>query len=201
MEKEPKLTRAEWLDSIPLRGKVFETKSGESITLQTAGALVSVNLKDVRGVRDLSENEKEVLVSSTARITYETIVDPREAQSILSREGVTAAGGLGRFAGGECECSRCSGGECECSRCTSIDLGSRYGRFAGGECECSRCSGGECECSRCASIDLGSRLGRFAGGECECSRCSGGECECSRCIDAGFGSRFGSMGGFRRRIR
>ncbi len=228
MDKDPKLTRAEWIDSIPLRGKVFESKPGESITLKTEGALVTVHAKDIRHVRDISETEKEVFVASTAKITYETVVGPAHAQAILSREGLTAAGALGRFAGGECECSRCSGGECECSRCTGaiasnlgrfaggececsrcIDgpcecsrcasVATNLGRFAGGECECSRCSGGECECSRCTGA-IASNLGRFAGGECECSRCIDGPCECSRCVDASsFGNRF--AGGFRRRIR
>jgi hypothetical protein len=174
MEKKPKLTRAELIDSIPLRGKVLEVKPGDFITLQTPGALVTVHFKDIHQVRDISENEKEILVPLTARITHETTVTPTEARAILSGESLVAAT-VGRFAGGECECSRCSGGECECSRCT----------------ECT-------ECSRCSDLRTG--LGRFAGGECECSRCIDGPCECSRCVDTGFGG-LTKLGGFRRRIR
>jgi hypothetical protein len=177
MEAQSTATKADWLDAIPLKGKVFESKGKEFITLEARGALVTVNQKDVRHSRDAGGGETEIFVAPDARITYETRVSPREASGILSREAMVEIVSAGRFAGGECECSRCSGGECECSRCT----------------------GGECECSRCTS-DVG-RLGRFAGGECECSRCSGGECECSRCIDARFGgTRWMSGGGFRRRI-
>lgn len=109
--------RVERLDAITLRGRVYETKEGESITLESQGSLLTVQTKDIFEARDISKDEKEILVVSNAKIVFETLLNPQEVEGILSRELVVEIGS----AVNRCvECSRCSGGECECSRCVDI---------------------------------------------------------------------------------
>jgi len=150
------LSRLERLDTIVLKGKVIEQKEGQSVTLDAQGALLTIAAKDIKDARDSGPGEKELVVAADAKIIYETIVRPIEAEGILSKDAVVQVVGGLRYSG-ECECSRCTGGECECSRC--VDR-SRI-RYTG-ECECSRCIGGECECSRCANVFSG--FGRALGG-------------------------------------
>jgi len=189
-------SRFDKLDTIMLKGRVVEQQEGQYVTLDAQGAFLTVNAKDIKATRDVpGSTEKELVVASNAKIVYEAVIRPIEADGILSKDAMVAIVGGPRHTG-ECECSRCTGGECECSRCTSVFA--ECSRCSGGgvECsrcssvfaECSRCTGGECECSRCTSV--------FA----ECSRCSGGECECSRCLNAlsGLGRTLGR--GFRRQI-
>jgi len=112
--QEPKINRAERLGSILLKGRIYEVKEGESITLEAQGSLLTIPFKDVKEVRHGSGQEKELLVSSNAKIVYETVLNPIEVEGILSRDLVVEISSLVN----KCvECSRCSGGECECSRC------------------------------------------------------------------------------------
>ena len=152
------LSRIERLDTIVLKGKLVEQKEGQSVTLDAQGALLTIAAKDIRDTRESAPGEKELLVAADAKIIYETIVRPIEAEGILSKDAVVQVIGGLRYSG-ECECSRCVGGECECSRCVDMSRG----RFAG-ECECSRCTGGECECSRCTNAGGLSGFGRILGG-------------------------------------
>lgn len=122
MEKNYPVNKAEMLDSISLKGKVVPCE-GESVTLRTDGALLTVHKRDIRSAKDVSADEQELIVASNAKIIFETLVSPAEAGGILSKEAVVQIVGPVVRASGECECSRCSGGECECSRCTDARFG------------------------------------------------------------------------------
>lgn len=171
--------RFDRLDSILLKGRVYEDKKGEFITLAVQGALLTVRYEDTHDVREISKDESEILVKSNARITYETLLHPQEVEGILSKELVVE---IGRVASEPTECSRCV--PTECSRCSGT--------------ECSRCSGSilrsaPTECSRCVGTECSRCVGT------ECSRCVG--TECSRCVertDSPFGGFEG--GTFRRRL-
>ena len=175
-EKEPRHSartdpgRLDRLDSILLKGRVYEVKEGESITLEAQGALLTVRYEDTNEVREISKDESEILVKSNAKIIYETLLNPQEVEGILSKNLAIEIGSAAREPT-ECsrclpptECSRCSG--TECSRCVGIQIRDL-------PTECSRCVG---ECSRCVG---------------ECSRCVGQ-------ADLPFGG--GEVGTFRRRL-
>lgn len=156
MEKKTSIPKSDRMNSILLKGKIFEHTPGESLVLEADGAILTVNYKDIREVRPTGEEEaiKEVLVAPGAKITFETLLTPTEVSGILSKEAVielVRGSMINRYV----ECSRCSGGECECSRCVEAGLANRC-------VECSRCTGGECECSRCVER-VGNPAERSAG--------------------------------------
>jgi hypothetical protein len=165
-------SRVDRLDSILLKGRVYEVKEGESITLEAHGALLTVRYEDINEVRELSKDESELLVKSNAKIIYETLLNPQEVEGILSKDLMIEIGSAARE---PTECSRCV--PTECSRCAGT--------------ECSRCVGFEnfrsvpTECSRCVGT--------------ECSRCV--DTECSRCLErTNLPSGGGGAGTFRRRL-
>ena len=184
MAIEDTMEKVDRINAITLKGREYEAKEGDLVSLQAKGALLTVRRQDILGSRDTPDGEKEILISRDAKVIYEALLHPEEAESILSQNAAVEL--VGSAARNRCvECSRCTGGECECSRC----IDTRINRCV----ECSRCAGGECECSRC----IDTRINRCV----ECSRCTGGECECSRCTDIriGFEQQFGSNV-FRRRL-
>jgi hypothetical protein len=135
MTNKTEIPHQDRLDSVILTGRVVES-TNETISLEAKGALLTVQLTDVREQRKISEDESVLLVAASAKMIYESLVSPRQADGILSREAVVEY----------VECSRCVGGQCECSRCVGV--------------ECSRCVGGQCECSRCVdSLSIDNPMG------------------------------------------
>lgn len=128
MAKEGPARKAELLHSITLRGRVAYAE-GDSTTLQTDGALLTIKQADIRSSQDAPNGEKEFVVAADAKIVFEALVNPAEAGGILSKEAVVQIVGPALRASGECECSRCTGGECECSRCTNARFGSGLSEF------------------------------------------------------------------------
>lgn len=142
---DTKTSKADRLDSILLRGKVFSS-TDQGITLETGNSLLTLSPKDVREVRKVQDDDsvKELLVAADAKIIFEAVVSPLEVAGILSKEVIV------ELTRGGTECSRCS---TECSRCVGTEC-SRCSTVLSGT-ECSRCT---TECSRCTT---------------ECSRCVG----------------------------
>ena len=197
MPTEKPLGHLEYLDSILLKGKVLESRPNESITLEAQGATLTVRHQDVKRIRDISNDEKELLVSASAKIIYEALLNPAEAEGILSQDMMV------RLTVNQepTECSRCVT-ECsrcvtECSRCATATTGLTVNQVP---TECSRCV---TECSRCATATTGLTVNQEP---TECSRCVT-ECsrcvtECSRCAnDTSFGGLNYQLGNvYRRRI-
>lgn len=131
MPKVDAMSKAELLRSISLKGKVIQSE-GDSVTLHTDGALLTINKSDIRATKELGGDERELRVAADAKIVFETLLTPAEAGGILSKEAVVQIVGSGLRASGECECSRCTGGECECSRCVDARFGNSIRGELGG---------------------------------------------------------------------
>jgi hypothetical protein len=154
---DAKTSKAERLDSILLRGRVFSSND-QGITLETGNSLLTVSPKDVREMRKVQDDDsvKELLVAADAKIIFEAVVSPLEVAGILSKEvSVELTSGGTECSRCSTECSRCS---TECSRCATITTGTECSRCT---TECSRCT---TECSRCVAqfdTSIGGGLSAF----------------------------------------
>lgn len=144
-------TNFDMVGAITLTGCEVATGEADILMLEMQGGLLKIRRGDLIHSSKAADGSVVVRIPRDAKIVYETIISPDEADGILAQRASVQF--VDESLRNRCvECSRCSGGECECSRCVD----SMRNRCV----ECSRCTGGECECSRCVEAGFGSLPGR-----------------------------------------
>ena len=145
MEKNPaNPDKFESLDALTLTGSEFASDDPATLTIETQGGHFKVRQSDVLHTAKAADGSLIVRIPRDAKVIYETVVYPEEAESILAqRAGVelvgfrrrpvsnvlavlaaSASAAAASRSGAACvECSRCTSGECECSRCVEIRRG------------------------------------------------------------------------------